>query len=126
MPLIMQNFCLGLANLYRKIKRLLFSQKPPVFNYKQGWWVHAKYDDQCHLGVVRNVNYTENLLNVRCLNVRSIKRQMDSWWKFEPEIDTVWCIESDILGHAEHEPLMDQRGALCNLSKYRLNQTKQI
>ena len=51
---------------------------------------------------------------------------MDSWWKFEPEIDTVWCIESDILGHAEHEPLMDQRGALCNLSKYRLNQTKQI
>ena len=110
MPLIMQNFCLGLANLYRKIKRLRFSQKPPVFNYKQGRWVHVKYDDQCHLGVVRNVNYTKNLLNVRCL-----KPHGDSWWKFEPEIDTVWCIESDILGHAKHESLVDRRGVLYKL-----------
>ena len=31
----------------------------PLFNYKQGQWVYFKYDDQCYLGVVQNVNYTE-------------------------------------------------------------------
>ena len=64
------------------------------FNYKQGHWVHVKYDDQCHLGVTKNVNYTENLVNVRCL-------------KLEPKIDAVWYIETNnILGHAQHEPVM--------------------
>ena len=68
----------------------------------------CKYD-QCHLGVVQNVNYTENLVNVRC--------HSGSWCKLEPDVDTVWYIESNILGHAEHEPVMDRRGALYKLSK---------
>ena len=51
MPLIMQDFHLGLANLKRKIT------ETPVFNYKQGQWVPVKHDDQCHLRLVRNVNY---------------------------------------------------------------------
>ena len=87
----------------------------PVFNYRQGHWVHVKYNDQCHLVVVQNVNCTENLVNIRCL-----KHHSDSWWKPEPEIDAVWYIESDILGHAEHEPVMDQRGASYKPSKQRL------
>ena len=43
----------------------------PVFNNKQGQWVYVKNDDQCHLGVVQNVNYTEYLVKVRCLNPHS-------------------------------------------------------
>ena len=35
----------------------------------------------------------------------------------KPEIDAVWYIESNILGHAEHEPMMDWRGAFYKLSK---------
>ena len=98
-----------------------FLTESPVLNYKEGRWLHVKYDDQCHLGVVRNVKHTENLLNVRCLKPHS-----DSWWKLEPEIDTVWYIESDIFGRAEHEPFLDRMGALYKLSKYSLNKTKQI
>ena len=82
----------------------------PVFNYKQGKWVHFKDDNQHHLGVVLNVNYTKNLVNVTCL-----KRQSNSWWKLEPEIDVIWYMESDILAHAEHKSVMDQRGALYKL-----------
>ena len=68
-----------------------------VFNYLQVQWVYGKYDDHCHL----RVNYTEHLVNVRCLKPLS-----DIWWKFEPEIDAAWYIESSILGHSEHEPVM--------------------
>ena len=93
----------------------------PWFNYKQGQCVYVKYDDQCHLGVVQNLNYIEYLVNVRCLKPHS-----DSWWRLQPEINAVWFIESNILGHAEHEPVMDQRGALYKLSKQRFSQTKQI
>ena len=57
----------------------------PAFNYKQGQWAHVKNNDQCHLGVVRHVDYIENLVKVRCLKPHS-----DSWWKLEPEIDAVW------------------------------------
>ena len=28
----------------------------PLFNYKQGQWVHFKYDYQCYLGVVLTIN----------------------------------------------------------------------
>ena len=35
-------------------------------------------------------------------------------------------IESNILGHAEREPVMDQRGALYKVSNKRFNQTKHI
>ena len=38
-------------------------------------------------------------------------------WKLEPQIDTVWYVESNILGHAEREPAMDRRVALYKLSK---------
>ena len=56
-----------------------------MFNYKQGQPAYVKYDDQCHLGVVRNVNFTENLVNVSCLKPHS-----DGWWKLEPDIDAAW------------------------------------
>ena len=54
----------------------------------------------------------ENLVNVRCLKPHS-----SCWWKLEQVIDFVWYIESNILGHAKHEPVMDQRGALYKPSK---------
>ena len=54
----------------------------------------------------------ENLVNVRCLKPHS-----SCWWKLEQVIDVVWYIESNILGHAKHEPVMDQRGALYKPSK---------
>ena len=85
----------------------------PVFNYLQGQWVYGKYDGHCHLRVAQNVNYTEHLANVRCLKPHS-----DIWWKLEPEIDAASYIESSILGHSEHEPVMDQRGALNKLSNF--------
>ena len=37
------------------------------FNYKQGQCVYVKYDDQCHLGVVQNLNHIEYLVNAKCL-----------------------------------------------------------
>ena len=98
----MQNVLLGLANLYRKTKQHLLLSQKLLFNYKQGQWVHVKYDYQCHLGVEQNVNYTDNLVSVRLLKPCS-----DIWWQLEPQIDAVWYIESDILGHAKHEPVMD-------------------
>ena len=84
----------------------------PVFNYKQGQYIYVKHDDHCHLGVVRNVKCPVNLVNVRCL-----KHHRDSWWKLEPQIHTVWYIETNILGHAERKPVMDRRTALFKLSK---------
>ena len=39
----------------------------PWFNYKQGQCVYVKYDDQCHLGEVQNLNLIEYLVNVKCL-----------------------------------------------------------
>ena len=97
--------------MHRKTRQhQLLLWETPAFNYKQGEWVHVKYDDQRHLGGVLNVNHTTNLVNVRCLKPHS-----NSWWKLEPEIDTVWYIESDILAHAEHQPVMDRRGALYKL-----------
>ena len=43
----------------------------PMFNYKQGQWICVKYYNYCHLDVVQNVNYTEYLVNVRCLKPHS-------------------------------------------------------
>ena len=51
------------------------------------------------------------------VNVRCLKPHSDSWWKPEPEINAVWYTESNIIGHAEHELVMEQRGALYELSK---------
>ena len=73
-----------------------------MFNCNQGQWVYVKYDNQCRLGVVQNVNYTEYLVNVMCLKPHS-----DSWWRLYQETDAVWFIQSNILEHAEHEPVMD-------------------
>ena len=81
----------------------------PWFNYEQGQCVYVKYDDQCHLGVVQNLNYLEYLVNIRCL----IKPHSDSWWRLQPEINVVWFIGSNILGHAEHEAVMDE-GEHCS------------
>ena len=98
---------LGMSITMETIETLM---ETPVFNYKQGQWVYVKYNNQCHLGVVQSVNYTEYLVNVRCLKPHS-----NSWWRLKPDIDVVWFIESNILEHAEHEPVIDQRGAFYKL-----------
>ena len=85
---------------------------PTTFNYKQGEWVNVRYDGQCHIGIILNVNSSEKLVNVRCL-----KEHNNNWWKLKPEIDAVWYTDSDVLGHSEYKPVMDQRGALYKLTE---------
>ena len=53
----------------------------PRFNYNEGQWVYVKYDDQCHFGVVQNLNYILTNLNKYLVNVRCLKPHSDSWWR---------------------------------------------
>ena len=74
--------------------------------------IKATLENSWHTDNGKIYSIPENLVNVRCLKPHSI-----CWWKLEQVIDVVWYIESNILGHAKHEPVMDQRGALYKPSK---------